>query len=739
MAGSGSWDLVELDGSLEIPPGEVDPYVALAANATGELLAGDSAANRVVVYLNTQTQLDDEGGGSHPFAQIINGPVADSGFGATIDMWGGAALVGAPGEGDGRVYILLRDGNSGSPWSITGHLDPPNEDWTGFGTSIAIDAPHILIGASGGAAEGVARYLIDGPNIMHMENWESPLPPYAAFGSALSINGMRALVGAPNADDGHAYLYFQHEDGGEWSLLGDFATKAPELPGPGALGTSVLLSDRLAAVAEPFAVGPYSTGFVWAFKCTDSDAWPDPDGDGSFEGLASKPEALDGGTFGSSLARWNNTLIVGQTGMNDDSGGFHVYDVRINSQTNVLAWTDTAQFGSLNSGRTLELADNMLWVADDVGAIGVLMNDGDIRTSADAAATISASTISTGEVWIPNSIDVEGDWMAAGSGLHDRVVIMQQQDGEWATSQTIDGPISGSQFGMSLRLFDGVLAVGAPEADSASGRVYLYTLDEDQLWELAHTITPEAGDGQFGHALDACIGLQGERLLAVSSPAIDIHSKDKTPFPWQEGRFAVYQVLEEGTVAVPLLEWEEPPGTLDGAFSIAIAIEDESLLIALGRPFRGMAADEPPPDSFGGFSVFRAELDGELLAMEADVNAPPGRGYFGATIDIAPGLLITTAPFHGDEDEADVDLRIDVYEHNPDDEDWIPTQLIRTPDIHHSHEFGGNPQITSLFGQEAIVAGSSRIQNSAGNAGAAELFLRAADSPPGTLFQHHVR
>ncbi len=129
---------------------------------------------------------------------------AKDGFGATVVVRGGTALVGAPNHGDG-LGAVYRYADRNGRWELVGTMLP--EDTTavrGFGSALALGDNWLLVGAPGsdaGAGRAFAWHRGDG-------TWE-PTPllardgaadTTAAFGSAIALLGERLFVGAPGAN-----------------------------------------------------------------------------------------------------------------------------------------------------------------------------------------------------------------------------------------------------------------------------------------------------------------------------------------------------------------------------------------------------------------------------------------------------------------------------------------------------------------------------------------------------------
>jgi hypothetical protein len=221
--------------------------VALSADGTiavvGAPVAGDGSA-----YLYTGA------GGAWASAPATTFVGTDAGgeFGSSVALSanGQVLLLGAPGAGlsyDGEAYLYAQ---SGSTWSSTPTATFPGPAGAGaeLGTGVALSANGqvALLGAGG------ASPAFDGAAYLYNESggrwpqspsvtFSGPLDSDAWMGMsvALSANGQVALLGAPVANDGAAYLYT--ESGGAWP--GTPSTSFIPPPGsPAAMGSSVALS-----------------------------------------------------------------------------------------------------------------------------------------------------------------------------------------------------------------------------------------------------------------------------------------------------------------------------------------------------------------------------------------------------------------------------------------------------------------------------------------------------------------
>ena len=174
-------------------------------------------------YSSSAYVFENTGGGWVQVAKLQpSDSPSNSHFGCAVALSGSTILVGAPGCNSwrGSVYAFEK---TGSAWTGVGKLgasDAAANDI--FGWSVAIDGSTAIIGAYGenenGSAAGAA-YIFKHPG----SDWTQNAKLLAAdgadnneFGYSVSIDGSRAIVGAPeNKDNGYnagaAYIF---EDAG---------------------------------------------------------------------------------------------------------------------------------------------------------------------------------------------------------------------------------------------------------------------------------------------------------------------------------------------------------------------------------------------------------------------------------------------------------------------------------------------------------------------------------------------
>ncbi len=206
-------------------------------------------------------------------------------FGHAVAVHGDRIVVGAPFESIGGVatgiaYVYRFDG---STWSWEATLTASNgaaEDM--FGDAVSIHGDAIVVGASGkdgsGTDSGSAYvYRFDGLG------WTEEIELHASdagerhlFGSAVSISGDVAVVGAWNHDntggtvgDGHGAVYLFRFGGGEWIEEANLRSADPIHGERDRFGQSVSLDGNVLLVGtQPFStISPvWSVGAAYMYR-----------------------------------------------------------------------------------------------------------------------------------------------------------------------------------------------------------------------------------------------------------------------------------------------------------------------------------------------------------------------------------------------------------------------------------------------------------------------------------------
>ena len=143
-------------------------------------------------------------------------------FGMSLALAGDDAFVGAPSAPNGgAVHHFVRQGGA---WQLRATVRPATPDsGAAFGTSVSLQGDQLLIGAPG-ADGGVGR--VYGAQRGADRAWSAPSPvaipragaERAAVGATVLLDGARAFVGAPGAQQVHV---LERSADGTWSAASE--------------------------------------------------------------------------------------------------------------------------------------------------------------------------------------------------------------------------------------------------------------------------------------------------------------------------------------------------------------------------------------------------------------------------------------------------------------------------------------------------------------------------------------
>ena len=188
---------------------------------------------------------------------------SDDEFGSAVALRGERALIGAPGittRYAGAAYVFERDGGT---WSQTARLESSdNSGFDLFGSSVAVSGRRVLIGAefdrTGAGEKAGSAYVFEYGGAKWEQTAKLTAPngaPLDLFGASVSLDGPRALVGAPfrdaenpvQEDVGAAYVFAL--SGGAW--IPAAVLRATDGDESDRFGTSVALVGSRAFVGAP--------------------------------------------------------------------------------------------------------------------------------------------------------------------------------------------------------------------------------------------------------------------------------------------------------------------------------------------------------------------------------------------------------------------------------------------------------------------------------------------------------
>jgi hypothetical protein len=249
----------------------------------------------------------------------LDDPQATAGddFGLSVSVSGSTAVVGAPGadSGSGAVYIYSKSG-SGWPTSPTVTFeDPTSPARDSFGESVSVSGGTAIVGANTGSGMGTAYVYTmtsSGWPSEPSDTWPDPAAQSGDdFGSAVSVSGKLAVVGADGTDAsaGAAYIYKQSTSG--WPSSPTVSLQDPAATAGDEFGDSVSVTGATAIVgasASDSAAGAayiYVKGNNWATSPTTT---------------LEDPGAKADDDFGQSVSISGTTAVVGSLGAGSGSG-----------------------------------------------------------------------------------------------------------------------------------------------------------------------------------------------------------------------------------------------------------------------------------------------------------------------------------------------------------------------------------------------------------------------------------
>jgi hypothetical protein len=197
---------------------------------------------------------------------MASDPDHDDRFGSDVDLSGDRAIIGARnddemGEDAGAAYIFERQ-EDGS-WIEVAKLAPGGSDGR-LGTAVSLDGDLAIVGAPWYLYEGTAHIFQRTPaggweevQLLEavFEERSSLFEGNILFGSAVHLDGNRALVGAPSAENadeirsGLAYLFELQED----------STWAGTIINPSDESDIGQFGDALALSGDHLLVGAFTT------------------------------------------------------------------------------------------------------------------------------------------------------------------------------------------------------------------------------------------------------------------------------------------------------------------------------------------------------------------------------------------------------------------------------------------------------------------------------------------------
>ena len=248
-------------------------------------------------------------------------------FGIQVAIAGDRMLIATGATDTEPAHVRVWRDYMAKGWTMEAKLTAPEGAASeGFGTTLALDGDHVLIGApSANERSGtVLAYHYDLAASAWSEGQALPTAfpmQGASYGSALWLQEGRVAVGAPGfaTRAGTVALYEWIED--RWQARGRLSAFATDRGDQ--FGASLAYHDDRLLVGAPGSGGRNGTGAVFAFSLSDNMS----------TGMAARatralpaPALQTRSQFGGALASAGTALIVGAPGLDNRAGAGFIHD-----------------------------------------------------------------------------------------------------------------------------------------------------------------------------------------------------------------------------------------------------------------------------------------------------------------------------------------------------------------------------------------------------------------------------
>lgn len=229
-------------------------------------------------------------------------------FGFAVDLAGDTLVVGAPDAEHlstphtGLVYVYTR---SSTGWSLDATLAPPaTYGGAHFGSALSVDRDRIIVGAPDASSGAVCVFERVADSWVNTHEITPDDPNASGFGEQLVASGDQLVVGAPETTVGStvwAGAAFAYKfDGSVWQPDGSFPSTNPRYRGR--FGSALALDGgRLAVAHTQWVYG----GTVHMYSRDATGTWRED------ARLSSPSPPYHDGGFGSSVALEGERLMVG--------------------------------------------------------------------------------------------------------------------------------------------------------------------------------------------------------------------------------------------------------------------------------------------------------------------------------------------------------------------------------------------------------------------------------------------
>ena len=322
------------------------------------------------VYVFTKASGADWADSNAPTASLtsIDSALFD-GFGESVAVSGDTIVVGAryrsPQVGDpptpvstaGAAYVFAKPTAGWADGTQTAKLEPTTPVLnSAFGTSVATDGAHVVVGAPG--EDRVYVFTKTGADWADSSSLAATLLPRGGddeelFGSSVDIDGRNIVIGARSEGYGAAYVF--SGSGGSWSQT----TRVTGLGSDSGdqFGHAVAIDGDRVAVSRGNQQDNDLAGSVQVFKVN-----------GGTPLVLTASDAMDNDLYGASVALAGDWLVVGATGVDnvaDNKGA--VYILQQNPIMDDTPGNETVRRGESDEETTVQTPDGQVKVTIPAG------------------------------------------------------------------------------------------------------------------------------------------------------------------------------------------------------------------------------------------------------------------------------------------------------------------------------------------------------------------------------------
>jgi hypothetical protein len=385
----------------------------------------------------------------------------------------------------GSAYVFERNREGADSWGQVAKLTASDAaPWDNFGYAVAISGDTVVVGAraddDGGDGSGSA-YVFARQGAAWAQQQKPTAYGAAAhhhFGTSVAIGGDAFIAGAPDCDDGIAYLFYRNKGGADrWGQVsGNFALWA------GAeFGTSVAIDVDTAVVGAP--------GADWAAVLERN--YDATDGWGGVRTLW----GAGGSNFGNSVSISGDTAVVGVP--RDDfacggCGAAYVYERNLGGAENWglrAVLTADAPAGGDEFGWSVA-------ISGDTVVVGARLDTHSAKSQAGSVYVFKRNYDSS------NPAVPKADNWGLVRNLH------------------VDDAAAYDRFGHAVAISGDTFVVGAPVDDGGTGSAYVFERNHDWAdgWGQVEKLT--ADDGATGDCFGWSVGINGDTVV-VGAPYDD--------------------------------------------------------------------------------------------------------------------------------------------------------------------------------------------------------------------------